>query len=303
MKLIDKLQNILNTPLFPNSFKASIWRPMAWPWLKIGRFFFGMIVLLAALIVINDEIIYRFDTDLLSDDILSADYEEYATCNVTGLELRGDLHSYYDDDETLIISSEDLIYSLRELASDETVKAVLLEVDSYGGYPVAAEEAYQAILNFDKPIIALVRNAATSAAYWAISGADYIVASPLSDIGAIGVTFSYLDRAKQNEQEGLTYNSLSTGRYKDYGDPDKELTSAERDLIMRDLQIVHDAFVQSVADSRQLNLETVKILADGSSLPGALALEAGLVDALGGINEAEDYLTEILGEKAEVCWE
>lgn len=303
MKFIYKLRKILYTPLFPGTLFFQKKKKLDWSWIKVARFLFIIIVLSASLIIINDELVYRFDTGLWSEDILNADYKGTSVCNVAGLELRGDLHSYYDDDEALIISSEDLIYSLRELEADDSVQAVLLEVDSYGGYPVAAEEAYRAITEFKKPIIVMVRNAATSAAYWAISGADYIIASPVSDIGAIGVTFSYLDRAQQNKQAGLTYNSLSTGKYKDYGDPDKELTSAERELIMRDLQIIHDTFVKSVAESRQLDLQVIQNLADGSSLPGILALETGLVDALGGINEAEDYLAEVLGEKAEVCWE
>jgi protease-4 len=116
----------------------------------------------------------------------------------------------------------------------------------------------------------------------------------MSDVGSIGITMSYLDNVEKNRKEGLNYVSLSTGKYKDYGNPDKSLTQEERALIERDLKIVHDEFVKAVAENRKLPVEDVAKLADGSSMPGTLALEKKLIDALGDQESARKWFAEQL---------
>ena len=103
---------------------------------------------------------------------------------------------------------------------------------------MAAEEVVNALKNATKPTIALIREGGVSAAYYAASGADIIFASENSDVGSIGITMSYMDNTKKNQAEGLTYNQLSIGKYKDSGDPDKPLTAEEKELFMRDIKIL-----------------------------------------------------------------
>lgn len=118
----------------------------------------------------------------------------------------------------------------------------------------------------------------------------------------IGVTMSYLDNYKKNLKDGLTFNSLSTGKFKDTGNSDKPLTNEERALIMRDLNITNEHFIKSVAVNRKLDIKKVRKLADGSSMPGELALQNGLIDKIGGIYEIKDYLKEKIDEDVVVCW-
>lgn len=274
-----------------------------------------MIIFLGAFITVKDEIAYQFGPGYYSDDSYYLD-ETGETgwlegeCNVFGIELHGSVVTYispgdmYSDggqfyDET---ASNNVVLAIEAKDRDEATKAIVLEVDSYGGSGVAAEEIANALKKATKPTVALVRKAAASAAYRASTGADIIFASNLSDIGSIGVTMSYLDNSKQNEQNGLTYNSLSTGKFKDYGDSDKPLTSEERELLMRDLNIMNDNFIQAVADNRNLDIDKVRELADGSSMPGEMALENGLIDRIGGMTEVKEYLKEKLGEDVSVCW-
>lgn len=153
-----------------------------------------------------------------------------------------------------------------------------------------------------KPTVALLRTAAVSGAYWAATGADTIVASAISDIGGIGVTNSYIDNSKKNIKDGLTFNSLSTGRFKDYMNPDKPLTEAERQLIMRDAYIINDNFIKAVAANRNLDNSKVRALADGSSMLGEAGLKNGLIDKIGGLDEVKNYLQEKIGEDIEICW-
>lgn len=276
---------------------------------KVLRFLIILAIFLAACITLKDEYDYQFGGYYDSDYTYLKEGE--SGCNVSGIELYGQIVTYiapeYLDEEGYVIgdmtSSESIISAIREAEADDSIKAVLLEIDSYGGSPVASYEINRSLHeDISKPVIVMVRESATSGAYLAAVASDTIFASPYSDIGGIGVTMSYIDYAKQNDKEGITYNSLSTGKYKDYGDYDKALTVEERSLIMRDLNIIHDNFVETVASDRNLEIEKVKALADGSSMPGQMAKDSGLIDELGSYNDVRNYLKEIIGEEANVCW-
>ena len=124
-------------------------------------------------------------------------------------------------------------------------------------------------------------------------------------ISLINFPYAYwfsIPRTNQNAKDGLTYNSLIVGKFKDYGNPDKTLTEEEKGLIMRDLEITHDIFIKAVSENRNLPADEVKALADGSSMPGQMALENKLIDKIGGIYDVNDYLKEKIGEDIEVCW-
>lgn len=330
---LKKLKQILAYPIFSFKINYSKLNPKNYNWEKI-KFALKMLIIIATAVFMVLLTIDLIKTDFFADDeneqfasdisdnIISYLDENYFTpddapddastdaCNVMGIELHGDLITYIapesiDENGNIVNderASEDIVIAINEAEADESVKAIILEIDSYGGYPVAAEEIAQAIKKAKKPTIALVRGAATSAAYWAATGANIIFASALSDIGGIGVTFSYVDNYKRNMKDGLTYNSLSAGKFKDYGDPDKPLTNEEREMIMRDLNIVHENFIQAVAANRNLDIGEVRALANGSSMPGQMALENGLIDRIGGMDEVKDYLKEKIGEDTEVCW-
>jgi protease-4 len=134
------------------------------------------------------------------------------------------------------------------------------------------------------------------------SASDYIFATELSDVGSIGVTMSYLDNSTYNQKEGYVYNSLSTGKFKDILNPEKQLTWEERRLLERDLEIIHDIFVKSVAANRGMEVGEANGLADGSSMLGEMALEAGLIDEVGGYYEIQNYLLNLIGEEPVICW-
>ena len=235
---------------------------------------------------------------------------EENSCNVLGIELRGDIHTYvpldYDGDvlggweDTTI--SEEVIYFLNQAQNSKNIKAVLIEVDSYGGSPAAAEEISNTIASMEKPVISFIREAGLSAGYFSIVPSDYIFALRTSDVGGIGTTASYIDNVRKNQIEGLSYIQLSTGKFKDTGSPDKPLTQEERDLVMRDLQILHDIFVETVATHRNMTIEQVRLIADGSSVLGDRAKELGLIDEIGDYATAQQYISDLIGEDVSVCW-
>ena len=232
-----------------------------------------------------------------------------SSCNVLGINLHGDLYTYIpesNDDELMsdkdVVGSEEIMSALISADEDEAIKAVIIEVDSSGGYPVAGEEIAKTIQSISKPVVAFIRQSGTSAAYWSIITADKIFASKNSDVGSIGVTISYLENVAKNEKDGVKYVQLSAGKYKDAGSPDKLLTEEEKAIIVRDLKIVHENFIQDIADSRNIPIDKVRSIADGSSVLGEKAKELGLIDEIGGFLDVKKYVEEKIGEKADVCW-
>jgi len=231
------------------------------------------------------------------------------SCNVSNIKLQGRLITYisnegkneYGDLLWNETSSEDIVKAIEQAEENNNIRAIVLEIDSLGGGPVAAEEVADALRRVKKPTIALIREYGLSAAYYAATGADVIFASVNSDVGSIGITMSYLDYAKENEKDGLTYNQLSAGKFKDTGDYDKPLTPEEKELLMRDVNILHENFIKAVADNRNIDIEKVRHLADGSSMPGQMALENNLIDKIGGRYEVEEYLREKVGGDVEIC--
>ena len=240
-------------------------------------------------------------------------FDTGSSCNVMGIEIRGCIVTYMPDEKEsatqntsdmcdTYTSSEEVVSMIETAAADDNIKAVLLEIDSFGGSPVASEEVATALKALNKPSVAWIRGSGDSGAYWIASAAGTIVASENSDVGGIGVTQSYVDYAEQNKNEGLRYNQLISGKYKDMGSPDRPLTAEERALLQRDLDIMHDNFIRTVAENRKLSIDTVRALADGSTMLGKMAKEKGLVDVLGTKDVVWQTLGTKIGDEPDVCW-
>ena len=241
--------------------------------------------------------------------------EETINCpeynNIAVIKIQGEIVTYgtelvySEGSETAvfsdIVSSETIIGYFNKIEKDDDIKAIIIEIDSRGGSPVASEEIMDSLRKTTKPTIAVIREGAVSGAYLIATGAKRIYASRLSEVGGIGVTMSYLDYSQKNKQEGLTYQQLSSGKFKDAGDPDKELTAEEKELLMKDIEKMHQLFIENVAVNRNLDIETVEKLADGSTMLGQDAKGKGLIDEIGNINDAKEWLKNQLEIEPELC--
>lgn len=232
----------------------------------------------------------------------------WTSCNVQGILLRGTLHTYWsnfweDEEHEYMSSSDDILYAIESAAYNDNIQAVILEIDSYGWSPVAWEEIAVALSHLDKPSYAHIRSAGASAAYWAATWADSIFASKNSDVWSIGVTMSYLDYTQYNQQQGIRYQELASGKYKNTGSPEKSLRSDERALLQRDIDIMAENFVADVAQNRDLSVAHVQKLADGSTLLWEAALENGLIDSIAVMQEVYDAIEADLGEELSICWD
>ena len=280
---------------------------------KLKKVFYILAVIVGFMIlsIVSNFVYSKFiEPKVLSvEDTMDLESNEQTDCNVLGINLHGQLVTYIPIDtgdslikDTDLISSDTVLYYIKQAKEDEEIKAILLEIDSPGGVPVAGEEIANALKSSSKPTVTFIRQTWMSAAYWAATGAGRIFASKNSDVGSIGVTTSYLDNVSKNQKEGLNFVQLSTGKYKDTGNPDKLLSQEEMNLFMRDLNIIHQNFIEAVSKNRNLPLENVRKIADGSSVLGERAKELGLIDEIGSLPEVEKYLYEKIGEEVNVCW-
>lgn len=216
-------------------------------------------------------------------------------CNVAVLPVEGVILPYHGLGDYEMVTTPDVIDSFMNSAETESeIKAVLVEINSPGGTPVASERIAERFRSSELPVVGLIGDVGASGGYMIAAATDYLVASPMSDVGSIGVNMSYVEESAKNKEEGLTYVQLTTGKFKDIGSPNRPITEEERQLLETDLQLVHDHFVDLVSDYRGLDRGVVVELANGASMPGVRAYEHHLIDALGGRAVAREKLASIL---------
>lgn len=226
-------------------------------------------------------------------------------CNVLAFNLNGELATYLPQDgvsETDSVSSAVILDGLKRAKENPQIKAVLLAIDSGGGSVVAGEEIADGLKALGKPSVAYIRDVGASAAYWAATGANKIYASKVSDVGSIGITASYLENTTANARDGLTPVEIVSAPYKNVGDPDFPLSAAGKAEILASIKKDHEVFVDEVAENRKLDRANVAALADGRAYVGTDAVANGLIDGIGNITTASDYLSEQIGEPVSLCW-
>ncbi len=220
------------------------------------------------------------------------------TCNVAVLPVEGEIWPFYGMSYTpLIVTPEMVETSMDTIEEDDTIEAVLVEINSPGGLPVASERIAQRLSNSPLPTVGLIGDIGASGGYMVAAATNHLIASPMSIVGSIGVTMSYVENSEQNEEDGLTYVELNTGKFKDSGSPDKPLSEEERELFQRDLDDLYETFIKMVSEYRDIPLDKVRELADGSTVNGTRAKDLGLVDAVGGRAEAKFALAKILNKE------
>jgi len=197
--------------------------------------------------------------------------------------------------EGVITDAKDVVDFLRDLREDDSVRGVLLRIDSPGGAVAPSQELYQAVkdLAAKKPVVVSMGTAAASGGYYAAAPATLIVANPGSVTGSIGVRAEYVNLQGLMAKLGLKSDILASGKMKAAGSPTQAMTPEQRAYIMSMIMDLHDQFVSDVAAARGLDKKVVAKLADGRALTGRQALAARLVDKLGGQELAMQTLREM----------
>lgn len=190
---------------------------------------------------------------------------------------------------------------IKKADESDNIKAIILEINSPGGSPVATDEIAQAVKKAKKPTVAIIRETGTSGAFWVATSADTVFANRMSLTGSIGVLASRLEFAGLLKDYNITYRRIVAGKYKDAGSRFKEMTAEEQTLFQKTINQIHEYFIEEVANNRKLSPSAVRELATGFVFLGSEAKELGLIDYLGGREEAIKLLEEKLGIKAEIA--
>ena len=194
--------------------------------------------------------------------------------------------------EGTITEDEELLKRLEAIRTSPEVKGVILSIDSPGGTTVGGESTFEAVrkLAGDKPVVAEVGTLAASAGYMIASAADHIVARKTSIVGSIGVLIQYPDVSGLMDKLGIKLEEVKSSPLKASPSPFKPTNDDERAMVRKLILDSYDWFVGIVADRRKMTHEQALALADGSIFTGRQALANHLVDAVGGEQEAIDWL-------------
>lgn len=186
---------------------------------------------------------------------------------------------------------------LQKADDDPNVEAVILEVNSPGGGVVPSDTMYRLVQDFkdetDKPVVASMGSTAASGGYYISAAADTIVANPSTTTGSIGVIFNYTNFGEALDKIGVDPEPLTTGEFKDLASPANELTEEEREILNSQIEQSYDQFVSAIVAGRDLTEERVRELGDGRTYTGEQAAENGLVDELGGLEQAAAEAREL----------
>lgn len=186
------------------------------------------------------------------------------------------------------IGGASLSRALRRVREDDDVKAVVLRVNSPGGSAVASEQIQRelALLARQRPVVVSMGSVAASGGYWISTAASRIFAHPNTITGSIGV-FALIPNLQQlANRNGVTFDSVKTGRYADLLSVSRPRTAAELAVLQKGTDAVYEAFLARVAKARKLSPDSVAALAEGRVWSGEAALRLGLVDSLGGLDAA-----------------
>ncbi|MBD3313166.1 signal peptide peptidase SppA [Candidatus Woesearchaeota archaeon] len=214
--------------------------------------------------------------------------------NVALISIEGPLTVSKPGSFSSVASSDQIVELIEKAESSPSIKAIIISINSPGGSPVATDEISNAIKESNKTTVAVIRQVGASGGYWIASSADHVIANRMSITGSIGVIGSYLEFDQFLDRYNITYQRLVAGEYKDMGSPLKELSDDEREIIQDILDEMHDEFIIEVSRNRNLSVEDTEEIATGAIFTGNKAKKLGLVDELGGIKEAEDYMNRTL---------
>ncbi|HLA52214.1 MAG TPA: signal peptide peptidase SppA [Flavitalea sp.] len=217
----------------------------------------------------------------------AVDYKQSGTDRITVIYAEGTIID--GSGETGQIGSETYRNYIRKARLDNRVKAVVLRVNSGGGSSLASEVIWReiAITRKVKPVIVSFGDVAASGGYYISCGADIIFAQPNTITGSIGV-FSVIPNMQPffNNKLGVSFDEVSTSPHSNMYTVTRPLSPVQRQFIQNQIDTIYHTFKTRVADGRKKSMEYVDSIAQGRVWSGSRAVSLGLVDRIGGLDEA-----------------
>lgn len=188
------------------------------------------------------------------------------------------------------------------LERDPSIRGVLIRINSPGGAVAPSQEMFQAVKRLAKvkPVVASMNTVAASGGYYVACAAPTIVANPGTLTASIGVKAELTSFEELMKKLGIEEQTITSGRLKNAGTPFRAMSPEERVYLQALVDDMHAQFVADVAEGRKMDLTRVQVLADGRAMTGRQAFEAGLVDVLGGFDDALSLLKKKCGISGDV---
>ncbi len=186
---------------------------------------------------------------------------------------------------------------LDDLEADEKIKSVVLRINSPGGSALESEIMFNRIKKFQqvKPIVVSMSNVAASGGYYISSPGNYIYADPFTITGSIGVATIIPNFKKLADKIGVTSDSIKKGKYVDVFNPFTEPDEFTLSALKSSSDGIYEEFLSRVSSSRALDLEQLRSIAGGRVWSSKAALENGLIDAVGSLQDAINKASELAG--------
>ena len=242
--------------------------------------------------------------------LVAAALAAVTTLGLSGLVMLGGDRADFDFGEKvgvvevtgIIVDAHDTIDQIKQLREEESVKAIVVRIDSPGGAVAPSQEIYREIRKTVpvKKVVASMGAVAASGGYYIAAAADGIIASPGTITGSIGVIMAYTNYRALLDKIGLVPVVVKSGAYKDTGSPVRAMTAAEKELLEGLTAKIHNQFVQDIVDGRQMDPEKVAKLADGRIYTGEESKTLGLIDRLGNIEDAIEWAGRMGGIEGKV---
>jgi protease-4 len=196
----------------------------------------------------------------------------------------------------IITQSTEIIEEMRQYADDETVKAVILRIDSPGGGVGPSQEIHREVvkLKTKKKVLASMGSVAASGGYYIACASDLIVANPGTITGSIGVVMEFTNLEELLKKIGVKGVVLKGGEHKDIGSPFREMTPGEKRIMQDVIDNVHQQFIKAVAEGRKMEQAKVVPVADGRIFTGEQAKQFGLVDEMGNLEDTVDMAAKLV---------
>ncbi len=207
------------------------------------------------------------------------------------------------DLEGVILSPKIVVGQLKKFADDDSVKAIILHVNSPGGGVAASEEIYREVKRIrdekKKRIVASIESVGASGAYYVSAGTNKIYADNGSIVGSIGVISQWVNYGELLKWAKLKDITMKAGEFKDTGNPSRDLTPAEQQYLQTLIDDMHGQFITAVAEGRKLKVEDVRAIANGKVWTGQQAVPLKLVDQLADFETAVQDTAKSVGIKGE----
>jgi protease IV len=201
-----------------------------------------------------------------------------------------------------IISSEPIVRQFKKYREDKTIKAIILRVNSPGGGVAASQEMYEAIRKTrdeGKPVIVSISSVGASGAYMASCGGSYIIANPGSTVGSIGVIAQFISIKDLADKLGIKENTIKSGKLKDAGSPFRDINSDDIAYFQEIIDDDYQQFIELVSKERKIDIDSLKLIANGRVFTGRQSLKLRLVDTLGTYEDAINISCKFANIKGE----